>query len=373
MSNDANFKRLKYGIGLIPNTTTLTATPGDIDYDTTSGQFNFYQSSGVVNFATASGSQTFTNKTIPVGSNHITGTFGRAAQFNASTGDLEASVVTSTELTFVSGTTSNIQTQLNGKQSSLIFSNSLVNSAGTVTLVNDSASPGASKYYGTNGSSVLGYYSLGAGTGTVTSVALTVPSFLSISGSPITNSGTLAVSLSGTALPILNGGTGQTTANTALNALLPSQTSQSGNFLTTNGTNTSWVAGGSTATGAFISCSVGQSVSANAIIKFDVVNDDTNSAYSTGTGLYTAPSAGRYLVSAIVGGGGSNTSIYVKKNGTRFPGASNSIVELNASVTTGCGVIVMNLALNDTVGIYSVGAITASGSDSMFSIYKVGT
>jgi hypothetical protein len=47
--------------------------------------------------------------------------------------------------------------------------------------------------------------------GTVTSVALTVPSFLSISGSPVTSSGTLAVSLSGTALPVANGGTGATT------------------------------------------------------------------------------------------------------------------------------------------------------------------
>ena len=46
--------------------------------------------------------------------------------------------------------------------------------------------------------------------GTVTSVAMTVPSFLSVSGSPITSSGTLAVTLSGTALPIANGGTGST-------------------------------------------------------------------------------------------------------------------------------------------------------------------
>jgi hypothetical protein len=51
----------------------------------------------------------------------------------------------------------------------------------------------------------------GTSTGTVTSVALTVPSFLSISGSPVTTSGTLAVSLSGTALPVANGGTGATT------------------------------------------------------------------------------------------------------------------------------------------------------------------
>jgi len=47
--------------------------------------------------------------------------------------------------------------------------------------------------------------------GTVTSVAMTVPSFLSVTGSPITTSGTLAVSLSGTALPVANGGSGATT------------------------------------------------------------------------------------------------------------------------------------------------------------------
>jgi hypothetical protein len=47
--------------------------------------------------------------------------------------------------------------------------------------------------------------------GTVTSVAATVPAFLSVAGSPITTSGTLAISYSGTALPVANGGTGATT------------------------------------------------------------------------------------------------------------------------------------------------------------------
>lgn len=47
-------------------------------------------------------------------------------------------------------------------------------------------------------------------TGTVTSVAASVPSFLSISGSPVTSSGTLAITYSGTALPAANGGTGLT-------------------------------------------------------------------------------------------------------------------------------------------------------------------
>ena len=47
------------------------------------------------------------------------------------------------------------------------------------------------------------------GSGTVTSVTGT-PSFLSISGSPITTSGTLAITLSGTAVPTTSGGTGLT-------------------------------------------------------------------------------------------------------------------------------------------------------------------
>ncbi len=59
----------------------------------------------------------------------------------------------------------------------------------------------------------------GGSSGTVTSVAATVPSFLSVSGSPITSSGTLAITLSGTALPIANGGTGATSASAARTAL----------------------------------------------------------------------------------------------------------------------------------------------------------
>jgi hypothetical protein len=51
--------------------------------------------------------------------------------------------------------------------------------------------------------------------GTVSSVAMTVPGFLSVSGTPITSSGTLAVSYSGSALPVANGGTGLTALGTA--------------------------------------------------------------------------------------------------------------------------------------------------------------
>lgn len=82
----------------------------------------------------------------------------------------------------------------------------------------------------------------GGGGGTVTSVSATVPSFLSISGSPITTSGTLAFGYSGTALPIANGGTNSTATPTAGGvsygtgtALAYSATGTTGQFLTSSG------------------------------------------------------------------------------------------------------------------------------------------
>jgi hypothetical protein len=77
----------------------------------------------------------------------------------------------------------------------------------TLTKATLSAGTGISITNGTGSISIASTV-----TGTVTSVAATVPSFLSISGSPITTSGTLAISYSGTALPVANGGTGVTTS-----------------------------------------------------------------------------------------------------------------------------------------------------------------
>jgi len=56
-------------------------------------------------------------------------------------------------------------------------------------------------------------------------------------GGNLTVTGTTTL---GAALPIAQGGTGQTTASNAINALIPSQTSNSGKYLTTNGTSVSW-------------------------------------------------------------------------------------------------------------------------------------
>lgn len=49
------------------------------------------------------------------------------------------------------------------------------------------------------------------GAGSVTSVALSAPSVFTVSGSPVTTTGTLALTYSGTALPVSSGGTGVST------------------------------------------------------------------------------------------------------------------------------------------------------------------
>ena len=90
-----------------------------------------------------------------------------------------------------------------------------------------------------NGTSVnlgsSGTVSAAAATLTGTGLAATVIS------SSLTSVGTITSGTwNGTAVGIAYGGTGQSTASTAINALLPSQTSEANKYLTTNGTATNW-------------------------------------------------------------------------------------------------------------------------------------
>jgi hypothetical protein len=124
-------------------------------------------------------------------------------------------------------------------------------------------------------------YTSGGGSGTVTSVGLSAPAFLSVGGSPVTASGTLALTYSGTAIPVANGGTGATTATAAFDALAPTQTGNSGKYLTTNGSTTSWatVSGGGSPAGSDTQVQYNNSGSFGASSAF---------TFASGTGVVTA-------------------------------------------------------------------------------------
>ena len=79
------------------------------------------------------------------------------------------------------------------------------------------------------------------GTGTLTINPATAGTINNMAiGGTTPSSGAFTTVTASTAIGIASGGTGQTTANTAFNALAPSQAANSGKFLTTDGTNTSW-------------------------------------------------------------------------------------------------------------------------------------
>jgi hypothetical protein len=85
-----------------------------------------------------------------------------------------------------------------------------------------------------------GYLTSETFTGTVTSVAMTVPTGLTVSGTPITSSGTFAVSLqSGYAIPTTVKQSNWDDSYTFVSNF-PTQTGNSGKYLTTNGSTLSW-------------------------------------------------------------------------------------------------------------------------------------
>ncbi len=113
-----------------------------------------------------------------------------------------------------------------------------------------------------------------SGTGTVTSVGMTVPAFLAVSPSSITTSGTFAVTFSGTALPTSNGGTGST-ATTFCN-------------LTTNVTGTLPIANGGTGL---------TSTPANGALDIGNGTGFTRTTLTAGTGITVTNGAGSISIS----------------------------------------------------------------------------
>jgi len=132
-------------------------------------------------------------------------------------GTPSAAVLTSaTGLPLTSGVTGTLPIANGGTgTTSTTFTNLTTNVTGILPVANGGTATATPSLVQGTGVTITGTWpnqtinATGTG-GTVTSVAATVPSIFSITGSPVTTSGTLAMTYSGTALPVLNGGTGQT-------------------------------------------------------------------------------------------------------------------------------------------------------------------
>ena len=95
---------------------------------------------------------------------------------------------------------------------------------------------------GTNGQSLVADSTVAAGvkwaaasSGTVTSVGLSAPAMFTVTNSPITSTGTIAITYSGTALPVANGGTGLTALGTGVTTALGINVGSSGAVVTNGG------------------------------------------------------------------------------------------------------------------------------------------
>ena len=339
-----------------PSASNLTSgsTGAELAINYTDGKLFYKDNSGVVQVIASKATGTVAGATTQIIYNN-SGAYAGSANLTFSGSALTIGVQGTTQGSLVLGNTATtFSTTIKSSNSSTV--------AWTLTLP---VSAGTNGYVlSTNGSGVTSW--IAASGGSVTSVAMTVPAFLSVSGSPITSSGTLAVSLSGTALPIANGGTGSTSTTYC--------------SLTTNVTGTLPVANGGTGITSFgtgISTWLGTPSSANLLA---AMTDETGSGslvFATSPTLVTpilgTPTSGTLSNCTVDGTAGNNvgfinipqlskTSAYVLAAADRGK---------HVSITTGgVTVNVSTFAAGDAVTIYNNSAssqtITQGTSATMY-------
>lgn len=112
---------------------------------------------------------------------------------------------------------------------------------------------------------------------------------------------------------------------------------------------------------------------ANAVVKYDTKIKDTHNAFSTSTGLYTAPTSGTYQVFITVLTTTTTSNLYIKVNGT----AQGVLTTGDGGIARG-GATIYPLNAGDTIGIYqeTSAALTATsgslGYFNKFSIARIG-
>jgi hypothetical protein len=177
--------------------------------------------------------------------------------------------------------------------------------------------------------------------GTVSSVALSGGTTgLTVSGSPITSSGT--ITLAGT-LAVANGGTGATTQAAAANAILPAQASNSGKVLSTDGTNVSWAA----------------AAAANVVSNAQNNTKGGTSSLGVMTTSVSETTAFGYSALSLMTNGSGNTAI-----GSRALMNASTGSNYNVAVGSYAGNALTTGQENTAVGHYAMGgASSASATD----------
>jgi len=160
--------------------------------------------------------------------------------------------------------------------------------------------------------------------------------------------------LTGT-IDIANGGTGQTTANAAFNALAPSQTGNTGKYLTTNGTDSSWSVNPlGTVTSVAATAGTGISITGSPITTSGTLNitntaPDQTVSIASGTGI---SATGTYPAFTV-----ANTGVTSAVAGTG----------ISVSGSTGA-VTVTNTAPDQTVALTGAGTTVVTGTYPNFTI-----
>lgn len=288
-SGATNGQVLTYN-GTIWTPTTISAGSGTVTSVAATGGTGISVSGSPI---TSSGTLTITNtapdQTVSLtqgGTTTITGTY---PNFTISSADQYTGTVTSVAATAGTG---------------ISISGSPITSSGTLTITNTAPDQVVS-LSGSGTTSISGTYpsftitSNDQFTGTVTSVALSVPTGLTVSGSPITTNGTLAISLqSGYSIPTTTKQSNWDDAYTFVGSF-PSQTDNSGKYLTTDGNVLSWATvsgvtdgdkGDITVTGTGATWTIDNGVVT--IAKLSATGTPDSTTFLRGDGTWSTPSGG---------------------------------------------------------------------------------
>ena len=220
-----------------------------------------------------------------------------------------------------------------------------------------------------NGTNYVGFI---APASIASNVQWTLPSADGSSGQALQTNGSGTLSFA--TLGISAGGTGQTTANAAFNALAPSQTSNAGRYLKTDGTNTSWdlldistaditgtlaTTNGGTGLTSFSANQVFYASSTSAVgqssnLTFDgtILTTPRINITNTGTGATFSSSGGSGM--RIYGSSGTNQwDVYLNSTNIRFSdntGGGKFVVDTGATIEgitvgRGAGAVAQNTAV----------------------------